>query len=73
MKSSEPSPLIHELMKGNVSNMALGFQCLVDVVGKVSKENGLSNLWLPSEPVIKNHLAKWLKCPEAGNKKAVLL
>lgn len=73
MKSSEPSPLINELMNERIFIVAEGFQCLVDAVERVSNDNGLADLWSQSEPVIKYFLNKWLNCPQAGSKWAVIL
>nr|ABE26931.1 small secreted gut protein [Mayetiola destructor] len=73
VKSSERSSLIRELMKKNGSDFVQAFQCMVDVVGTVSNANGFSELWSQSEPVAKYHLEKWLMCPQAGDKLAVVL
>lgn len=73
MKSSESSPLIPELLNKDVFVIVEGFQCLVDVVKRISNENGLADLWSQSEPVIQYFLNKWLNCPQAGGKWAVFL
>lgn len=73
MKSSEAPPLIHELMKDDILDIVQVFECLATVIGKVSNASGFSELWLQSEPVVKYHLDKWMKCPQAGDKLAVIL
>lgn len=64
---------VHELMEDGVLDIVQGFQCLINVVAKISNANGLSNLWLQAEPVVNYHLEKWLNCPQAGDKLAVIL
>lgn len=49
------------------------FECLVEVLGDVSKANGLEDLWSKTEPQVLDRLNKWKQCPNAGNKFLVIL
>lgn len=64
---------IEELSRGDNSNVVEQFQCLVSVLGNVSKDNGLSELWSRSEPVLQYHLNNWRKCSDLNNKLAEFL
>lgn len=49
------------------------FECIVGVIGDVSKANGLEELWTKTEPQLLDRLNKWKQCPSAGNKFLVIL
>ncbi|XP_055306902.1 uncharacterized protein LOC129571162 [Sitodiplosis mosellana] len=49
------------------------FECIVDVLGDVSKANGLGELWSKTEPQVRHRIGNWKQCPNAGNKFLVLL
>lgn len=44
------------------------FQCLVDVVGEISKNNGLEELWSKSQPQLQQHLDSWRGCANVEGK-----
>lgn len=44
------------------------FQCLVDVVGDISKHNGLEELWSRSQPKLQQHLDSWRGCANVEGK-----
>lgn len=44
------------------------FQCLVDVVGDISKKNGLEELWSKSQPQLQQHLDSWRGCANVEGK-----
>ncbi|XP_055306879.1 uncharacterized protein LOC129571139, partial [Sitodiplosis mosellana] len=48
------------------------FECFADVLGDVSKANGLGELWSKTEPELRQHINNWKKCPYAGNQIQVL-
>lgn len=49
------------------------FQCLVDVLGKVSKDNDLKGLWTKNKPQFQTHLDSWKKCADEENKLDLIL
>lgn len=49
------------------------FQCLVDVLGQVSKAHGLEELWGKTGPVLEHHIKKWGECANVENKYARIL
>lgn len=44
------------------------FQCLVDVVGDISKNNGLEELWSKNQPQLQQHLDSWKGCANVDGK-----
>nr|ABE73358.1 small secreted gut protein G10K2 [Mayetiola destructor] len=73
VKSSESSPFTLELINKNVFIIVKRFQCLIDVIKRISNDNGLADQWSQSEPVIQYFLNRWLNCHQAGRKWAVIL
>lgn len=49
------------------------FQCIVNVLGDVSKANGLEELWSKSQPQMQLHIDNWRRCDNLENKVARLL
>lgn len=49
------------------------FQCLADVLGEVSKRNGLEDLWSITHPNLQEHLDNWKRCGSAGGKLQVIM
>jgi len=49
------------------------FECLADVLGKVSQLHDLDALWKQSQPQLEHHIAKWEQCGNAGNALLVIL
>lgn len=49
------------------------FQCIVNVLGDVSKANGLEELWSKSQPQLQLHIDNWKRCDNLENKVARLL
>lgn len=49
------------------------FECIAEVLGDVSKANGLEDLWSKTEPQLTDRISKWKECPNAGNKFLVIL
>lgn len=43
-------------------------QCIVDVLGEVSKTNGLDEVWSSYQPAFQRHIDKLKNCPNAGSK-----
>lgn len=49
------------------------FQCFVDVLGKVSKDNDLKDLWTRNKPEFQTHLDNWKKCADEDNEIDIVL
>lgn len=49
------------------------FQCIVNVLGDVSKANGLEELWSKSQPQFQLHIDNWKRCDNLENKVARIL
>jgi len=49
------------------------FQCIVNVLGDVSKANGLEELWSKSQPQFQLHIDNWRRCDNLENKVARVL
>lgn len=43
------------------------FQCIVSVLGDVSKANGLGDQWAVYEPKFQKRIDAWKQCDKAGN------
>lgn len=55
------------------SSLADALQCMVDVLGKVSNENGLQEIWTRNEAIFQHHIDNLRKCPNVGRKILVIL
>lgn len=49
------------------------FQCLADVLGDVSKANGMEDMWSKAQPKLQQRLDNWKGCASAENKIMVIL
>lgn len=49
------------------------FECVVDVIGEISKSNGLEETWSKTEPLLRDRISKWKQCQYAGNKFLIIL
>lgn len=49
------------------------FECVVNVIGKVSKRKGLGDLWSQYEPQFKEVIDTWKQCSGTDDKLQVIL
>lgn len=49
------------------------FKCFVDVLGTVSKSQGLEKMWSKTGPVLENNIKQWSECTKVENKFARIL
>lgn len=49
------------------------FQCIADVLGEVSKANGMEEMWSRTQPQLQLHIDNMKQCSSAGNKFMVIL
>lgn len=54
-------------------SVAEQFQCIADVLGQVSKDNGMEETWSRTQPILQRHIDNMKGCANAGKKIMVIL
>lgn len=69
----ESSELFELAAETFAPSFAEQFQCIADVLGEVSKANGLEEIWSRTQPQLQLHIDNMKGCANAGNKFLIIL
>lgn len=67
------SKQVFEFEETFAPSVAEQFQCIADVLGQVSIDNGLEESWSRTQPILQRHIDNMKQCPSYGKKYLVVL